>query len=338
MLRFLIRRLLHLIPTLFGVLTLVFLMLALTPGDPARVMLGERASQEQLTELREDMGLDKPLIERYFNYLGRIIRLDFGKSIKTGQSVAHEIKSLFPATIELAFFGMIFASVLGVFLGVLAATKKNSLIDSASMVTALVGVSMPVFWLGLIMIMVFSVGLDLFPTGGRMNIRFYFQPITNFYLLDSFIMIFKEGTFKYFFSAIHHMVLPAITLASIPLAIIARVTRSSMLEVLGQDYIKTMRAAGIPKRKIIYKYALRNALLPVVTIIGLQFGLLLSGAILTETIFSWPGIGKWLYHAIEARDFPAVQGGVLVISMVFVLINLIVDVLYSYINPKIRLQ
>lgn len=326
-----------LFPTLFGVVTLVFFMIALSPGDPARVMLGERASKEKLEKLRADLGLDKPLIEQYGLYLQRIVRLDFGKSIKSGQNVWDEIKARYPATIELALCAMIFASVLGVWIGVISATRKNTWIDYTSMVGALLGVSMPVFWLALVMIMVFSVNLNMFPTGGRMNIRLYFTPETNFYLIDTFKYLL-QGKPEYFLSALHHLILPSIALGTIPLAIIARTTRSSMLEVLKQDYVKTVRSSGIKERRVVFRYALRNALLPVITVIGLQFGMLLAGALLTETIFAWPGIGKWIYHAIEARDYPAVQGGIIVISTSFVLINLIVDVLYSVINPKIRLQ
>jgi peptide/nickel transport system permease protein len=326
-----------LLPTLFGVVTLVFFMIALSPGDPARVMLGERASPEKLEKLRADLGLDKPLIQQYGLYLKRIVHLDFGESIKSGQDVMVEIKARYPATIELALCAMIFATVLGVWIGVISATKKNTWIDYTSMVGALFGVSMPVFWLALVMIMIFSVQLNMFPTGGRINMRLYFTPETNFYLIDTFKYLF-QGKTEYLSSALHHLVLPSIALGTIPLAIIARTTRSSMLEVLKQDYVKTVRSAGIKERRVVFRYALRNALLPVITVIGLQFGMLLAGALLTETIFAWPGIGKWIYHAIAARDYPAVQGGIIIISTSFVLINLAVDVLYSVINPKIRLQ
>ena len=337
MLRYILKRLAMLLPTLFGVVTLVFFMIALSPGDPARVMLGERASKEKIEKLRADLGLDKPLIQQYGIYLKNVSRLDFGKSIKSGQRVMDEIKERYPATIELALCAMIFASVLGVWIGVISAAKKNTWIDYSSMVGALFGVSMPVFWLALVMIMIFSVQLNMFPTGGRMNVRYYFTPETNFYLIDTFKYLF-QGKPEYFLSALHHLVLPAVALGTIPLAIIARTTRSSMLEVLKQDYVKTVRSAGIKERRVVYRYALRNALLPVITVIGIQFGMLLSGAILTETVFAWPGIGKWIYQAIEARDYPAVQGGIIIISTTFVLINLAVDVLYSVINPKIRLQ
>jgi peptide/nickel transport system permease protein len=338
MLKYVLKRISLLIPTLIGVATLVFAMVALSPGDPARVMLGERANKAQLEKLRSELGLDRPLIEQYGIYMKNMVQFDFGESIKTGRKVSEEIKELYPATIELAFFAMIFATTLGIIIGVLSATRRNTWIDYTSMVGALFGVSMPVFWLALVLMMIFSVGLNWLPTGGRINIRYYFEAITNFYILDTFIYLIRDGDPKFLISSLKHMILPAVALGTIPLAIIARVTRSSMLEVLKQDYVKTARSAGIAEKRVVYRYALKNALLPVVTIIGLQFGLLLSGAILTETIFAWPGIGKWIYKAIEARDYPAVQGGVIVIATTFVLINLVVDILYSIVNPKIRLQ
>ena len=338
MLRYILRRLSLLIPTLWGVVTLVFAMIALSPGDPAQVMLGERASKAQVERLRHDLGLDKPLLQQYGAYLKRIAVLDFQYSIKTQQKVIKEIAARFPATIELSICAMIFAAVLGILLGVLAATRKNTWIDYTSMIGALAGISMPIFWLGLVLIIVFSVALNLLPTGGRIDVRMYFAPVTNFFLVDSIIYLVRQGKAEYLVSVLKHIILPSVALGTIPMAIIARITRSSMLEVLKQDYIKTARAAGIPERRIIGRYALRNALLPVITVIGLEFGLLLSGAILTETIFAWPGIGKWIYNAIEARDYPAVQGGIIVIAAAFVLINLLVDFLYSVVNPKIRLS
>ncbi len=338
MLKFILKRLLLLIPTLLGVVTLVFFMIALAPGDPARIMLGERANAEQLAQLRAELGLDQPLSKQYLLYLERVLHGDLGKSIVSQQKITDELKDRLPATIELAITATIFASVLGIILGVAAARKRNSWVDYTTMTGALVGVSMPVFWLALVLIMIFSVALDLLPTGGRIDVRMYFKPITNFYLIDGLILGFRGDGFKVFWTALKHLILPTIALGTIPLAIIARTTRSSMLEVLKQDYVKTARAAGIMEQKVVYRYALRNALLPVITVIGIQFGLLLSGAILTETIFSWPGIGKWIYHSISARDFPAVQGGILFISFFFVMINLIVDLLYSVINPRIRLK
>ncbi len=338
MFKYIARRLLLLIPTLLGVLTIVFFMVALSPGDPARVMLGERANAEQLENLREELGLNRPMGEQYLLYLQRAARLDFGRSIKTGRPVMEEIGELFPATIELALVAMFLATSLGILVGVLSAVKRNTWLDYSAMIGALTGVSMPVFWLGLVLIMIFSVGLGWFPTGGRMEVRLFFQPITRLFLLDGAILWLKEGNPAYLLSALRHIILPAIALGTIPLAIIARTTRSSMLETMRQDYVRTARAAGIPERRVIFRYALKNALLPIITVIGIQFGLLLAGAILTETIFAWPGIGRWIYSAISARDYPAVQAGVVVVSAVFVFINLIVDILYSVVNPRIRLQ
>jgi len=338
MVRYILQRLLLLIPTLLGVLTIVFFMTALSPGDPARIMLGERANEQQLEQLREELGLNRPVGEQYLIYLEHSLRLDFGRSIKTRRPVMEEIQELFPATVELALVAMFLATFLGILVGALSAVRKNTLLDYTAMVGALAGVSMPVFWLGLVLIMIFSVGLGWFPTGGRMEVRLFFQPITRFFIIDGIILWFREGNPAYLISAARHIVLPAIALATIPLAIIARTTRSSMLETMRQDYVKTARAAGIPERRVIFRYALKNALLPVITVVGIQFGLLLAGAILTETIFAWPGIGRWIYSAISARDYPAIQAGVIVVSTVFVFINMIVDILYSVINPKIRLQ
>ena len=338
MLKFVLRRFALLVPTLLGVVALVFFMIDLSPGDPARIMLGERANPEQLEKLRAELGLDQPLGRQFLLYLGRVVQGDLGKSIVTQRPVTDELRALLPATIELAVTATLFASAAGIVMGVAAARKRNSWVDYSTTTAALVGVSMPVFWLALVLIMIFSVALDFLPTGGRMNVRLYFQPITNFFLLDGLILWLRGEGSQVFVTALRHLVLPTIALGTIPLAIIARTTRSSMLEVLKQDYVKTARAAGVPERRVIYRYALRNALLPVITVIGIQFGVLLSGAILTETIFAWPGVGKWIYHSISARDFPAVQGGILFISFFFVMINLIVDLLYSVINPRIRLR
>ena len=337
MLKYIAKRLVMLIPTIFGVVTIVFFMMIFAPGDPARMMLGERVSQEAVEKVRAELGLDKPVHVQYWIYLKRIVRLDFGKSIKTGQKVIDEIKARYPCTLELSFVAIILSTVFGILAGVISATKQYSAVDYATMAGALVGVSMPVFWLALVLIMIFSIGLGWFPTGGRINIRYFFQPITNFFILDGFIYLFKTGDPKYILSAVKHLILPAIALGTIPLAIIARVTRSSMLEVLRQDYIRTARAKGISENRVIFKHALKNALLPVITVVGLQFGTLLAGALLTETIFALPGIGRWIYQALQARDYPAVQGGVLIISSTFVLINLVVDILYAVVNPKIKL-
>ncbi|MCG8684813.1 MAG: ABC transporter permease [Desulfobacterales bacterium] len=336
MLKYISKRLLLLIPTLFGVVTIVFFMMSLAPGDPARLALGAHATPEAVEVMRQELGLDQPLHIQYIKYLKQVVQLDFGKSIKTGEPVLYELLSRFPATIELSFISIVIATILGILAGIVSATRQNSVVDFSAMFAALVGVSMPVFWLALLLIMVFSVGLNLFPTGGRMNIRLFFEPITQFYLVDSLIYLVKEQDPTYLISTLKHITLPAIALATIPLAVIARVTRSSMLEVVRQDYIRTARAKGLSQRKVIYKHALRNALLPVVTIIGIEFGYNLAGAVLTEEIFSWPGIGRWLYAAVTARDIPAVQGGVILIATVFVLVNLTVDIIYAFINPKIR--
>jgi len=334
--RYIFKRFLLIIPTILGVMTLVFFLRFLAPGDPARLMLGQTATPDAVKTLRADWGLDKPWYTQYVVYMGKVLRLDFGKSYKTGDAVIKEILARFPATIELSLFSIIISAFFGILAGIISATKQNSLADYASMVGSLVGVSMPIFWLGLILIIVFSVGLNLFPTGGRINVRLFMTPITGFYLLDGFLNIFIKGDFKYFFSALHHILLPAIALATVPLAVIARVTRSAMLEIMKQDYIRTARAKGIPEHDVVWKHALKNALLPVITIIGIEFGYNLAGAVLTETIFAWPGIGNWLYMAVLSRDYLAVQGGVAFVSVSFILINLIVDILYAYINPKIR--
>lgn len=336
MLRYVLKRLALLVPTLFGVVTIVFFMMSLAPGDPARLALGAHATPEAVEQMRHELGLDQPLYIQYLDYLQRVVVFDFGKTIKTGEAVMTELMDRFPATIELSLVSIVIATILGIFAGVLSATKQYSLADYAAMFIALVGVSMPIFWLALLLLMVFAVGFDLFPTGGRMDMRLFMDPITKFYIVDGFIYLFKEGDPSYLWSALHHIFLPAVCLATVPLAVIARMARSSMLEVVRQDYIRTARAKGLSERVVVYHHALRNALLPIITIVGLEFGYNLAGAILTEEIFSWPGIGRYLYGAVSARDIPAVQGGVVLIAAVFVFINLIVDILYAYINPKIR--
>lgn len=332
--RYIAKRLINLIPVLLGITLLVFTFLHLIPGDPAVVMLGERATSEQLEALREQLGLNEPLPLQYLTFLANLLRLDFGTSIISGIPIIEEIKIRWPATFELSFVAMLVAVILGIPAGVLAAVRKNSWADNLSMSSSLLGVSMPVYWLGLLLIYLFSVNLNWLPPSGRMSIEagLNFQPITGFYVLDALLRL----DFKVLLDVLVHLILPALTLGTIPLAILARITRSAMLEVLSQDYIRTARAKGIPERWVIFKHALKNALLPVVTIIGLQFGTLLGGAILTETIFSWPGIGLWIYEGILARDYPVVQGGVVFVSATFVLINLLVDVSYAFIDPRIQ--
>ncbi|MBE9125785.1 MULTISPECIES: ABC transporter permease [unclassified Coleofasciculus] len=332
--RYIAKRLLNLIPVLLGITLLVFTFLHLIPGDPAIVMLGERATPEQLEALREQLGLNEPLPLQYLTFLTNLLRLDFGTSIISGIPIIEEIKTRWPATFELSLAAMIVAVILGIPAGVLAAVRKNTWTDNLSMTASLIGVSMPVYWLGLLLIYLFAVNLNWLPPSGRISIEagLNFQPITGFYVLDTLLKL----NFKTLLDVLPHLILPALTLGTIPLAILARITRSAMLEVLSQDYIRTARAKGIPERWVIVKHALKNALLPVVTIIGLQFGTLLGGAILTETIFSWPGIGLWIYEGILARDYPVVQGGVVFVSAAFVLINLLVDISYAFIDPRIQ--
>lgn len=334
--RYLAKRFLLVVPTILGVITLVFWLRFLSPGDPARLMLGERATPDAVKVLRAEWGLDRPKIEQYMVYMGKVLRLDLGKSYKTGDPVISEILMRFPATVELSILATLIASVLGVLAGIVAATKRNSFADYVAMVGSLVGVSIPIFWLGLVLIIVFSIWLNLFPTGGRLDSRMLMESITGFSTLDGFIYIFKEKTFTYFFSALHHIILPAVVLATVPLAVISRVTRSAMLEIMSQDYIRTARAKGLSERIVVWRHALKNALLPIITIIGIEFGYNLAGAVLTENIFAWPGIGNWLYNAVLSRDYLAIQGGVAFVSVAFILINLLVDVMYAYVNPRIR--
>jgi peptide/nickel transport system permease protein len=334
MLRYIARRLLSLLPVLLGITLLVFAFLHLIPGDPATVMLGERSNPAQVAALREQLGLNEPLPLQYLAFLGNLLRLDFGNSIISGISVGQELRNRWPASFELSVAAMLFAVVIGVPAGIAAAVRKNSWIDNVAMSGSLVGVSMPVYWLGLLLIYLFAVYLGWLPPSGRIGVDqgFSFRPITGFFVLDSLLRL----DFVALKDVLAHLILPAIALGTIPLAIVARITRSAMLEVLSQDYIRTARAKGLIERWVILKHALRNALLPVITIIGLQFGTLLSGAILTETIFSWPGIGSWIYNGILARDYPVVQGGVVFVSVTFVLVNLLVDLSYAFFDPRIQ--
>lgn len=334
MIKYILKRLLSLLPVLIGITLLVFTLLHLIPGDPAVVLLGERATPEQIESLREQLGLNQPLPIQYFNFLGNVIRFDFGKSIISGIPIIDEIKTRWPATFELAVAAMLIALILGIPAGIFAAVRKNSWLDNLLMSSSLIGVSLPVYWLGLLLIYLFSVNLQILPPSGRISVEtgFNFQPITGFYVLDSLLRL----DLKTLQDVLSHLILPAIALGTIPLAIIARITRSSMLEVLSQDYIRTARAKGVPEYFVILKHALKNAFLPISTTIGLQFGTLLGGAILTETIFSWPGIGSWIYEGILARDYPVVQGGVIFVSVTFVLINLLVDLSYTLLDPRIQ--
>ena len=331
---YVLRRLLGLVPVLFGITLLVFLFLQLIPGDPAQAILGERGTPEQLAALREKLGLNKPLYVQYLTFVRNVLTGDLGTSAVSTIPVAEELKRRWPATFELALAATLVAVVFGIPVGILAAVRKNSLLDTLSMSLSLVGVSMPVFWLGLLLVYFFAVNLHWLPTGGRLStdLAIDFRPITGFLVLDGMLALKPEVLMD----ALRHLVLPALTLGTIPLAILTRITRSAMLEVLSQDYVRTARAKGLAERQVILKHALKNALLPVVTIVGLQFGTLLGGAILTETIFSWPGIGSYIYEGILNRDYPVVQAGVLVVATVFVLVNLLVDLSYALLDPRIQ--
>lgn len=334
MLAYIIRRVFILIPTLLGVSLIVFFMLRLTPGDPAELMLGERATEESLHEVREHLGLNEPLHVQYGMFMKRLMKGDLGETIFTRQKVWTEIKHRFPATLELSVCALFISCFVGIILGIVSATKQYSVFDYLSMLGALTGVSMPIFWLGLVLMLIFSVNLGWLPISGRLSVLIDLEVVTNFYVLDSII----TKNWVALKDSIWHLIMPAVTLSTIPTAIIARMTRSIMLEVLKQDYIKTAMAKGLSKFKVVYKHALRNALIPVVTTIGLQFGVLLCGAILTETIFAWPGVGKWMYEAVMQRDYMVIQGGTLVIATIFIVINLFVDLLYAIINPKISIK
>ena len=334
--RYILTRLLNLIPVLVGITLLVFLFLHLIPGDPAQILAGQRANPETVEAIRNQLGLNQPLPIQYFLFLGNLLRFNLGYSIISGTAIIQEISTRWPATFELSVAAIVMALILGIPAGVLAAVRKNSAIDNLTMSGSLLGVSMPVFWLGLLLIYLFAVNLHWLPPGLRMSqeAALSFKPITGFYVLDSLLQL----NWNIFTDILAHLILPALTLSTIPLAIVARITRSAMLEVLSQDYIRTARAKGVLERWVIFKHALKNALLPVVTIIGLQFGTLLGGAILTETIFSWPGIGSWIYEGILNRDYPVVQGGIIFVSISFVLINLLVDISYAWLDPRIQYQ
>lgn len=331
---FIVRRALSLVPVLVGISIVVFLLLRLTPGDPATVMLGERATPEKVAALRAQLGLDRPLWAQYFDFVGRIAHGDLGRSIISNDPVADELGNRLPATAELVFFAMGWGLLLGIPTGVIAALKRGTVVDVASMVVALLGVSMPIFWLGLMLIYLFAVWLKWLPPSGQIDLTIPFQRTTNFYLIDALI----HGNWVALWSVLRHLILPSLVLSTVTVPILARLTRSAMLEVLNQDYVRTARAKGLRERVVIARHALRNALLPVVTVVGIQIGGLLGGAILTETIFSWPGMGLWMYQAILNRDYPIVQAGVLVAAVIFVIMNLLVDISYSVLDPRIQLK
>lgn len=306
MLMFIFRRILQLIPVLFGVVFVVFLIMQMVPGDPALLIAGEGASKETVEQIRHQLGLDKPFIMQYFSYIGNILQGDFGVSIRSNRPVLDEVLIRLPITIELALCSIVITVVIGMIAGIISATKQYSWTDVSIMIIALLGVSLPSFWFGLMLIFYFSVQIQIFPVSGW-------------------------GTWM-------HMVLPALTLGASGAAIVARMTRSSMLDVIRQDYIRTARAKGVKERVVIYKHALRNALIPVITVVGLQFGALLGGTVLVESVFAINGLGRLIVDAIRMRDLPMLQGGVLIASIIFVLVNLIVDILYRHFNKRIELN
>ena len=333
MIRFFLRRLAVLIPTFIGVTIVAFMLIRLIPGDPIELLVGERGiDPARHAQLMAEFGFDQPLWQQYLSFLGDLTQGDLGRSIVTRQPVLEEFLNLFPATVELSLFALLIATAVGLPAGVFAGVNRGSTFDHTLMGISLTGYSMPIFWWALLLIILFSGTLQWTPVSGRIDVLSFFPQPTGFMLIDSLL----SGEDGAFLSAVRHLILPAVVLGTIPMAVIARQTRSAMLEVLNEDYVRTARAKGLPPSRIIGLHALRNALIPVVTVIGLQVGLLFSGAILTETIFAWPGIGKWLVDSISRRDYPAVQGGVLLIATVVMLVNLLVDVLYGLINPRIR--
>lgn len=332
---FLFKKIVNLIPTLLGITLLAFFFIRLLPGDPVLVLTGEKnLPPDKYNELLANFGLDRPWWDQYWIYLKTLISGSFGTSISSRQGVGTEFLALFPATLELAIFAMLFAVLFGLPMGVLSAVYKNKWLDKLFTTLSLVGYSMPIFWLGLIMILIFSSQLGWFPVSGRISFEYFIPPVTGFLLIDS-LLADQSGAFL---SVVSHLFLPTIVLGTIPLAIITRQTRSVMLEVLGEDYIRTAKAKGVPAWRILFVHALRNAMIPIITVMGLQIGTLLTGAILTETIFSWPGIGKWMVDSIYRRDYPAVQGGLLIISLIVMTVNLLVDMFYYLANPRMRAQ
>ena len=335
MFTFVLKRLALVVPTFLGITLLVFSLIRLIPGDPVEALSGERGMDpERYKRLIHEFGLDRPLPVQYGEYVWKALHGDLGLSLNTHEPVFREFIARFPATIELSLCAMLIALLIGLPAGIVAAVKRNTVFDYSVMGAALTGFSMPIFWWGLMLILTFSVTLGWTPVSGRIAIQYDVPPVTGFMLIDS-LLSSDKGAFR---SAVSHLILPSIALGTIPLAVIARMTRSSMLEVLREDYVRTARAKGASNWRVIGLHALRNALIPVITTVGLQVGTLLAGAILTETIFSWPGIGKWIVEAIGRRDYPAVQGGLLMSATVIIGVNLLVDVLYGVINPRIRYQ
>ena len=335
MFRFILNKLALIVPTIIGITIASFAFIRLLPGDPILAMAGQHGIKPERYEiLKHQYGFDLPIWEQYFKYVGGILQGDFGISVATKRPVLTEFLTLFPATVELAMVAMVLAVALGIPAGIFAAVKRGSWFDQVTMGVALTGYSMPIFWWGLLLIIFFSGYLGWTPVSGRIALNFFLKPITGFMTIDSLLY----GNWPAFVSSLRYLILPSIALATIPLAVIARQTRSAMLEVLGEEYVRTARAKGLSPRRVVGLHAFRNALIPVVTTIGLQVGTLMAGAILTETIFSWPGIGKWMIDSISKRDYVVVQSGLLLIALIVMAVNLMVDVLYAVINPRIRVQ
>jgi len=334
MLKFAVRRLLLLVPILLGLSILVFFWIRALPGGPAQALLGERATPETIAQIERQYGLDQPVHVQYWKYLQRTLRFDLGTSVASRRPVTDELAERFPATIELSLAAMIFSVVFGIPLGFIAAKRYGTWLDHSSLVASLIGISIPIFFLAILLKYVFAVKLGLLPTVGRISVLIDLNHPTKFYVLDALL----AGDLNALWDVLKHLILPAVALGSIPLAIIARITRAAVLDVQNEDYVRTARAKGLSPREVDERHILRNALLPIMTIIGLQTGLLLSGAVLTETVFAWPGMGTWLVGAIRNRDFPVLQGGILFVALVFVLVNLIVDMAYALANPRIRVS
>jgi dipeptide transport system permease protein len=330
------KKFLLVIPTLIGASIIAFGLIRMIPGDPVLNLLGERGGDPVVVEqMRARFGLDKPLVDQYFIFVKNALQGNMGESIVSRRPVTEEFWSRFPATVELATIALIWSILLGIPMGILAAVKRNSVFDYSVIGISLIGYSMPIFWWGLILVIMFSVNLGWFPVSGRMDVMYDIPFKSGFMLIDVW---FGEESRAAFFDALKHLVLPSIVLGTIPLAVMARMTRSSLLEVLGEDFVRTARAKGLNSFRVVFIHALRNALIPIVTVIGLLVGTLLTGAVLTETIFSWPGIGRWLVKSVEARDYPVIQTGVLYLAFLIVMVNLVVDVVYLWVYPRMRNQ
>lgn len=331
-----LKKFLLVLPTLIGASVIAFALIRLIPGDPVLNLLGERGGDPQVVaEMRARFGLDKPVVEQYFIFVGNALQGDMGRSIVSRKPVSDEFWARFPATLELAIVALIWSVLFGIPMGILAAVKKNSIFDYSVIGVSLVGYSMPIFWWGLILVIFFSVNLGWFPVSGRISVMYDIPPKTGFMLIDT--LLSEEGLAA-FLNALKHLVLPAVVLGTIPLAVLARMTRSSLLEVLSEDYVRTAKAKGLHFFRVVFIHALRNALVPIVTVLGLLVGSLLTGAVLTETIFAWPGIGRWLVGSVEARDYPVIQAGVLYLAFMIVMVNLIVDIAYLWVYPRMRSQ